>query len=82
MLDIASCGDILEPHLLPPDEALFWTDVLDHSVIEKYFCIMELHENAYDNILSWKYAVTAPRYVQTEGGSSEDKVLFVPLSYR
>lgn len=60
----------------------FWTDVLDRSAIEKYFHIVELHENAYDSILSWKYAVTAPRYVQIEGGSSEDQIFFVSLSYR
>lgn len=39
MFDIASCGDILEPHLLSPDEALFWRDVLDHSAVEKYFIL-------------------------------------------
>lgn len=30
MLDIASHGGILEPHLLPPDEALDWTADLEN----------------------------------------------------
>lgn len=44
--------------------------------METYICIMEIHENSYHNILSWKGAVTAFRYVQTEGGFSEDKMFF------
>jgi len=40
---------------------------------------MELHENAHDNILSWKDAVVASRYVQNEAGFSKDKEVFIPL---
>lgn len=74
MLHFASCGDIIELHLLSPDETLVYTAGLENELLSHGH--IHLYENIYENILSWKGAVTAFRHVQTEGGSSEGKMFF------